>query len=235
MRNTYTLSRLEQRIRQALPRHLSPAGESAIAGFLSLAGISRWQPVRLGILELSFVFYIGLPLGLIGDNPTVKSIAARVGDSVCDGRYPDTDLWRVVHAAALLSHWDANVEFEGTRIIAKLPNGSVLGVDVGTAEALGRGDVDAPTLRMIDVCGESGGHGVIAAACAEAFATSRRIVGVMSFEPRFWVSVEQKEWIYRVRMNAQSEASIGTSPFDRPDSGRRVLRVALLESAASDR
>ncbi len=234
MRNTYILSRLEQRLRQALPRGLSPAGELAVAGFLSLTGISRWQPARIGVLELSFVFDVGLPLGLIGDNPTLKPIAARVGDSICDGGDPDPDLWRVVHAAALLCHWGGKVEFAGTRIVVELPNARALDVDVGTPETMGRADANVPTLRMVDVRGDSGRHTEIAEACAEVFVASRTLAGVISFEPRFWVSIEQKEWIYRVRVNPRAEAGIFTAPFDGEDSTRRVLRVALLEPAAPE-
>jgi hypothetical protein len=235
MRNTYLLNRLEQRIREAMPRRLTPAGEVALAGFLSLTGISRWQPARLGVLELSFVFDIGLPLGLIGDEPSFRSVATAVGDAVCDGRRPDERLWRAVHAAALLREWGLDVGFDGERISVRRPNGEAIEVHVGTAEAPGTLDADPLRLRMVDVSGHGGQHGEIAAACGEVFAASRRLVAVVTFEPRFWVSVEQKEWIYRVSVNPDAETSIRTPPFDRADSGRRVVRVALLEPAAVER
>jgi hypothetical protein len=236
MRNTYALSRLEQRIRQALPRPPSPLGEAALAGFLSLTGISRWQPARLGVLELSFVFDIGLPLGLVGDVPTVGAITTRLGDDVYDGRRPAPGLWRVVHAAALLRHWGLGVEFEGERIRVKPPSAVGLEVHVGSAEGGARApDVDATHLRMVDVCGDSGRHGEIAAGCDAQFAASPALVGVVTFEPRFWVSIEQKEWIYRARVNRSADVSIGTAPFDREDSGRRVVRVRLLETEGEDR
>jgi hypothetical protein len=230
LRNTYTLSRLEQRIRQALSRPLTSSGEAAVRAFLSLTGISRWQPARLGILELSFVFDVGLPFGLIGENPTVRPIATRVGDDVCEGRRPEAPLWRRIHAAALLSHWGVPVEFEGEHLRMRLPGGARVEVPVGTAEAAGALDVDVPRLRMVEVAGDSGRHGEIASACDEVFAASPRLVGVVTFEPRFWVSVEQKEWIYRARVNREAESPIGMAPFDRADSGRRVLRLRLLDA-----
>lgn len=229
VRNTYTLHRLEQRIRQALPRGLSPVGEAAVAGFLSLTGISRWQPARLGIVELSFVFDIGLPFALIGDAPSVRSIATRVGDAVCAGEAPHPQLWRVVHAAALLRHWGFSVEIDDDRLWMRLPDAPAIGVDVCSERAQGPRDPDTPTLQMVDVCGDSARHGEIAAACGQLFAASPRLVAVVSFEPRFWVSVERKEWIYRVGANPRTHALAGMTPFDSADSGRRVLRVALLE------
>jgi hypothetical protein len=235
VRNTYLLNRLEQRIREAMPRRLTPAGEAALAGFLSLTGISRWQPARLGILELSFVFDVGLPLGLIGAEPSIRSVVNAVGDAVCDGRLPEERLWRIVHAAALLREWGLDVGFDGERICVRQPTGAAIEVHVGTAEAPGTLDADALRLRMVDVSGHAGRHGEIAAACGEVFAASRRLVAVVTFEPRFWVSIEQKEWVFRVSVNPNAETSIRTPPFDRADSGRRVLRVALLEPAAEER
>jgi hypothetical protein len=235
MRNTYLLNRLEQRIREAMPRRLTPAGEVALAGFLSLTGISRWQPARLGVLELSFVFDIGLPLGLIGDEPSIRPVASAVGDAVCDGRRPDERLWRAVHAAALLRHWGLDVGFDGEPIRVRRPSGAAVEVHVGTAEAPGTLDADALRLRMVDVSGHADRHGEIAAASREAFAASRRLVAVVTFEPRFWVSVEQKEWVFRVSVNPNVETPIRTPPFDRADSRRQVVRVTLLEPAAEER
>jgi hypothetical protein len=239
MKNTYNLSRLKQRIQEALPRPPSPVGEAAIDGFLALTGISRWQPERLGILQLSFVFDIGLPFGLIGDNASVKPLATSVGDSVCDGRNPDPQLWRVVHAGALLHHWGIEVEFRGdgagpsAQIGVMLPSGTMLDVDVGAAYSMRRDDSQVPGLQMIDARGAPGRHAEVAAAFANDFAAPRQLVGVVSFEPRFWVSIEQKEWIYRACAHPNAAIAIDGPPFGKADSGRQALRLALLEPASA--
>ena len=236
MKNTYNISRLRARIEEALPRPLSNVGEVAVEGFLSLAGISRWQPERLGVLELSFVFDIGLPLGLIGDNASVKPLAASVGDSVCDGRHPDPQLWRVVHAGALLRHWGVEIDIRGEgagaagQLGITLADGTSLEVDVSAAYPVNRGN-SAAGLRMIDVRGASGRHNEVATAAANDFAVSRQLVGVVSFEPRFWVSIEQKEWVYRACVNSDGVTPITGLPFEGTDTGRQVLRLALLEAA----
>jgi hypothetical protein len=238
VRNAYNISRLRQRIEDALPRPLSVHGAAAVEGFLALTGISRWQPERLGVLQLSFVFDIGLPLGLIGDSASARALATSVGDAVCEGRRPDPQLWRVVHAAALLRYWGAGVEFNGegvgraAQLAITLPNGAALEVDVSATYPGGTSEADAPRLKMIDVGGAADRHAEIAVTCADDFAASPQSAGVVSFEPRFWVSVEQKEWIYRACVNPQAGPALEGAPFDGVDSGRRAIRLELLEPAA---
>lgn len=235
MRNTFNISRLRQRIEDALPRPLSTHGQVAVEGFLALTGISRWQPERMGVLELSFVFDIGLPLGLIGDGESTRALATSVGDAVCEGRRPDPQLWRVVHAAALLCHWGAAVEFNGegvgpqAQLAITLPGGAALEVDVSATYPGGSSDADVPRLNMIDVVGAADRHVEIAAMCANDFVASPQPAGVISFEPRFWVSIEQKEWIYRACANPRADVRLEDPPFGGADSGRRAVRLTLLE------
>lgn len=234
MRNTFNISRLRQRIEDALPRPLSVHGETAVEGFLALTGISRWQPERLGVLQLSFVFDIGLPLGLIGDCASTAALATSVGDALFEGRDPDPQLWRVVHAAALLRHWGAAVEFNGegvgpaAQLTITLPNGAAE-VEVSATYPGGANEASAARLKMIDVAGAPARHAEIAAKSADDFAVSGSTAGVVSFEPRFWVSIEQKEWIYRACANPQSDLSLESAPFAGVDSGCRAVRLKLLE------
>jgi hypothetical protein len=237
VRNTYNISRLRQRIEDALPRPLSAHGETAVEGFLALTGISRWQPERLGILQLSFVFDIGLPLGLIGDSESARALATRVGDAVCEGRGPDPQCWRVVHAAALLRYWGAAVQFDGegvgaaAQLAIALPNGTALEVDVSATYPASGSEGDLPRLTMIDVGGAAERHAEIAATCVDDFTAAPQPAGVVSFEPRFWVGIEQKEWIYRACTNPQADVALEGAPFDGADSGRRAVRLELLKPA----
>jgi hypothetical protein len=243
VRNTYNISLLRKRIADALPRPLSPIGEAAVEGFLSLAGVSRWLPERIGLLQLSHVFDIGLPFALIGDNPTVKPLALGVGDAVCEGKLPHPDLWRAVHAGALLTHWGGSVQFvtdtgaAASRLEVALPDGQTPRVDVvGWQPALGTEPVtdladDRPRILAIDVRGSGSCHEAITAACADDFDRTPEMLAVLSFEPRFWVSVEHKEWIHLARINANAQVPVASDTLGAGDGGRHTLSFALLGAA----
>jgi hypothetical protein len=244
LRNTYNIGLLRRRILDALPRPLSVVGETAVEGFLSLAGVSAWNPNRLGLKELSYIFDIGLPLALIGDNVSSKAYAMHVADCVHDGRYPNEDRWRVVHAGALLSRWGAAVQFKAEpaewapQIEMQLPDGETLDVYVWKAATAlltgpvkgGSFDEQSPRshLLLIDVRGTGSRHEEISATLAEAFVRSERLSGVLSFEPRFWIGVEQKEWLHLARLNPNATVAVPAELLGNADHGRHALRLPLL-------
>ena len=142
MKNTYNLSLVRRRIQEALPRPLSAIGEAALEAFLAVPGVSAWRPARLGLKELSYVFDIGLPFALIGDNASAHTRRLRAGDAVRDGLYPEQCLWDEIHAAAILRAWGAQVCFaaqtttSAARLEVRVGDGEsleveVLGTDIG--------------------------------------------------------------------------------------------------------
>ena len=233
MRNTYNISLLRKRIVDALPRPASAFGESAIEGFLSLPGASAWRPDRVGLRELSFVFDVGVPLALIGDNPSVRPVALEIGDAARDGRQPDKRLRSLVHAAALLSRWDCPVQFVagGTavrrtwRIEVAQPSGeSVDVVMVGESEGEA-GSADRLQLLVRDV---DGSLESAAASFDDAFVQSRDVSGALVFQPRFWIGVDQKEWLHIARLNPSARVAFGSERLGGADGERRALRLPLL-------
>ncbi len=234
MRNTFNISQLRQRILGALPRALTSVGERALEGFLALDGISMWRPDRLGVLQLSFVFDIGLPFGLIGDNPSIKPLAMRVGDAARDGQYPDLDAWRVVHTGALLCHWGATVNFitdaatPAVRLEVERADGAALDVDVISGPSPAHAPSQRSRLIAIDARDRDVTHAQIALSCAAGFARSADVSGVLVFEPRFWVGIEQKEWIHQAQLNPDAAVPVAAEMLGGADTGRHALRLALL-------
>jgi hypothetical protein len=238
MRNTFNISQLRQQILNALPGTLTPVGEQALEAFLALEGISTWRPDRMGVLQLSFVFDIGLPFALIGDNPSAKPLIVRAGDAARDGRYPNDDAWRVVHAGALLSHWGATVNFVTDPVTpavhlemglgANDPLNVVVVPAARAAECAMGLEAQRPMLTAIDARGSHGAHQQIAQACAATFAHATHVAGVLVFEPRFWVGIAQKEWIHLAQLNPAAAVAVPAAMLGRADSGRQALRLALL-------
>ena len=154
MKNTYNLSLVRRRIQEALPRQLSAIGESALEAFLAVPGVSAWRPARFGLKELSYVFDIGLPFALIGDNPSVHSRRLRTGDAVRDGLYPDRCLWDEIHAAAILRAWGAQVCFaaqtttSAAGLEVRVDDGETLEVEVLRTNTADRA---SPRARLIAV------------------------------------------------------------------------------------
>jgi hypothetical protein len=230
MRNTYNITLLRKRIVDALPRALSPAGESALEGFLALPGASAWRPDRMGLRELSFVFDVGLPFSFVRENPSARGIALRIGDAVRDGRPPDASIARIAHAAALLTQWGSVVEFAADpaqpSFVVHATRGATFAVVVAApgadpaaaaSEGDGRGSIVAAHV--------DGGHERVATALDAAWAQSATLAGYFTFEPRFWIGIEQKEWLYL------SRARPGVA--DVPDLGdatgvRHAVRIPLL-------
>jgi len=233
MRNTYNISLLRKRIHDALPRPATPAGDAAIEGFLAMPGASAWRPLQLGLRELSFVFDVGVPFALIGPNASARALGARVGDAVRDGRPPDAAVARVVHVGALLTHWGWRVEFAAERdvshVSAQHADGAVH--DVAVVHAL-----DASTASLHDLSSDSsrlilveaaGAHERVAEGFADALASSS-VAAVITFEPRFWIGIEQKEWLYLARPNRHARVALPDTAFGNAPCVRNALRIPLL-------
>jgi hypothetical protein len=231
VRNTYNISLLRRRILESLPRPPAHAGEIAIEGFLSLPGSSAWRPDRLGLRELSYIFDIGLPFALLGDKPVAKVLGLQVGDAVRDGRLPEARLWSVVHAAALVSHWGLDVQTASgaaaplPQLEVRLPNGATLALDVRRGAAI----EEPPGARIvaIDMQGASAEFGSTAAYYSDLFADG--LTAVLLFESRFWIGIEQKEWLYMARVNPNAEG-LGPEMFGSTAGkiARQALRLPLL-------
>lgn len=230
MRNTYNISLLRRRIQEALPRMLSPQGEAAVEGFLSLPGASAWRPDRLGLRELSFIFDIGLPFALIGDKPVAKTLGLHAGDAVRDGRLPESTLWSAVHAIALLCHWGLDVRLVSTAMAplqfeVQMPGGAPFKLDV-------RRTVLEPAvagLVALDMRGATVSFDAAARYYCEQFTAG--LAGVLLLEPRFWIGVEQKEWLHMARLAPDvaglEPRVLGCADGDR-FAGAQALRLPLL-------
>jgi len=231
MRNTYNVSLLRRRILESLPRPPTPAGEAAIEGFLSLPGASAWRPDRLGLMELSYIFDIGLPFALIGDSPTGRALGLHVGNAIRDGRHPEPRLSGAVHAAALLSRWGVQVEIISSAT-APLPQfevrlpGTTMSLEVrrGIEHGASSGGV---RLLAIDMQGASARFEEVAAYYEESFGESANLAGVLLFEARFWVGIEQKEWLHLARLNP-NVSGLGSEMLGNADGNRHALRLPLL-------
>jgi hypothetical protein len=234
MKNTYNIGLLRRRILEALPRPPSQMGEAAVEGFLSLPGASAWRPERLWLKELSYVFDIGLPFALIGDNPSVKMHGLRVGEVVRFGQYPAKDLWSEVHAAALLSGWGAQVQFapdaKTHALEVQLGGGETVDVEVVRSHpALGIKDhAGRSHLIMVDVQDTSAQQDEIGAILRAGFASAPQLSGVVLFEPRFWIGIEQKEWVHCAYRNPHAAVPVASGMLGIADGNRYALRIPLL-------
>jgi hypothetical protein len=367
MKNTYNIDLLRRRIQQALPRSLSPMGAAALEGFLSLPGASAWRPEKLALKELSYVFDIGLPLALIGDNLSARAHLFRAGDAARAGQYPDKDTWSEVHAAALLSRRGGEINFVAQSekppdIEVRLQNDRMVEVAVVRADlrrqraeihdkvqvvadrlvargvewnivcflidaaneldlksaldaatllgpsdhvddyrkrwavraippdrhgpvrepdfaralapewwppdepgievtsvpskrlasqspvlavrslispaaylnALERSAFDRearsahPYLIAVDLQDMPHGHERVVARLDEQFASWTHVSGALLFEPRFWIGLEQKEWLYSVQLNPHATRPIPREIFGNVDGSRDSIRIPLL-------
>jgi hypothetical protein len=234
MKNTYNIGLLRRRILEALPRQPSQMGEAAVEGFLSLPGASAWRPDRLWLKELSYVFDIGLPFALIGDNPSAKMHGLRVGEVVRFGQYPPKDLWSQVHAAALLSKWGAHVQFapdaKTHALEVQLGSGETVNVEVfrshpplDVKDHAGRSHLIA-----VDVHDASSQQDEIGAILRAGFQSAPQLSGVLLFEPRFWIGIEQKEWVHFAHRNPNAKVPIASEALGIADGNRHALRIPLL-------
>jgi hypothetical protein len=235
MKNTYNIGLLRRRILEALPRPLSEFGMAALEAFLSLPGASAWRPERLWLKELSYVFDIGLPFALIGDNPSAKSHSLRVGEAVRFGEYPQRSQWSEIHAAALLSRWGAEVRFvadnktraHGLEVL--LASGETLDVDVIRGDALQNPNERGRSyLVAVDVQENPSAREDIDANLGANFARSAQMSGALLFEPRFWIGIEQKEWVHSARLNPSAIVPVASELLGDADGYRHALRLPLL-------
>ncbi len=235
MKNTYNIGLLRRRILEALPRPPSQMGEAAVEGFLSLPGASAWRPDRLWLKELSYVFDIGLPFALIGENASAKLHGLRTGEVIRFGRYPEANLWSELHAAALLTRWGGNVEFVADSTASHalevgLPNGATLDVDVvrGDPPLDIKDHFGRSYLVAVDVQQVSGRREEIGALLSAGFASAPQLSGALLFEPRFWIGIEQKEWVHSAYLNANATTTIASDQLGTADGNRHALRLPLL-------
>ncbi len=230
MRNTYNISLLRRRIHESLPRAPTPVGESAIEGFLSLPGASAWRPDRLDLKELSYIFDMGLPFALIGDNQAGKALGLHVGEAVRDRRLPEALLWSAVHAAALLSGWGLQVQVTSSAT-ASLPQFEVRLPNTTMNLEVRRGTDHDPSsgaqLLAIDMQGASARYDEMAAYYEGRLRESDGLAGVLLFEPRFWIGIEQKEWLHMARLNPSANG-LESEMLGDADGNRRALRLPLL-------
>jgi len=115
------LKTLEINLRKAVGKPLTPTGENALAAFLGLPGMERWQPSDLHLAELSTVFAIGLPFSLLGENPSTKKLSKKIAQTfLSQDRLPKSE-WSEVQAGAVLARLKAEISYvprakvEGTR------------------------------------------------------------------------------------------------------------------------
>jgi len=203
----------------------------AIEAFLSLPGASAWRPDRLGLRELSFIFDIGLPFALIGDKPAAKALGLHVGEAVRDGRPPAGELWSAVHAVALLCHWGLEVRVTSGVLAPQLklevlpPGGAPLSLDVKRA-------MQEPTkARVVALDMQNAGLSFDAAAAYYGNLFRDGLAAVLLFEPRFWIGIEQKEWLHMARLSEEADGleprMFGSADGDR-FAGAQSLRLPLL-------
>jgi len=227
MKNTYNLSLVRKRIQEALPGTLSAIGESALEAFLAVPGASAWRPARLGLKELSYVFDIGLPFALIGDDPSVQSRRLRAGEAVRDGVYPERCLWDEIHTAAILHAWGAQVCFAAPCLELRLADGATLDVEVlGTIPA----ERASTRARLIaaDVRSLRDGYEQSVARLEQDGAGAADVAAVISFEPRFWIGLQQKEWLYSIRMNPSARVKVSLAILGNADGSCHSMRFPLL-------
>ena len=234
MKNTYNLSLVRRRIQEVLPGPLTAIGESALEAFLAVPGVSAWRPARFGLKELSYVFDIGLPIALIGENPSVRTHRLRAGEAVRDGRYPERCLWSEVHTAAILRAWGADVCFAGETTTAaaclevRLQNGETLEVRVlgATPEA----ETERLRTHLIAVDERAIPHGYenAVARLERDGPGDANVAAVIGLEPRFWIGLQQKEWLYRVRLNSGASVNMPSAILGKPDGNRHSMRFPLL-------
>ncbi len=238
MKNTYNVSLVRRRIQEALPGPLSAIGESALEAFLAVPGVSAWRPARLGLKELSYVFDIGLPFALIADNPSVQSRRLRAGEAVRDGLYPERCLWDEIQVAAILHAWGAQVCFPGHTapptvcLELRLADGETLDIEVLRTPVL-RATPDeraSPRARLIAVDVRSLPHRYeqSVARLAQDGAGAADVAAVIGFEPRFWIGLQQKEWLYSIRVNANASVTVPLSILGNADGSRHSMRFPLL-------
>jgi hypothetical protein len=232
MRNTYNLSLVRRRIHEALPAGLTAVGEASIEAFLAVPGASAWRPARFGLKELSYVFDIGLPLALIGDDASVHTRRLRAGEAVRDGLCPERCVWDEIHAAAILRAWGAPVCFAaqtgfGAFLEVQLDSGETLDVEL-LRSALAERASTRSRLLVVDARSLPRDDAHTAARFEHDGAAFADVAAVIAFEPRFWIGLRQKEWLYSVRLNPSATVEVPRTILGNADGSRHSMRFPLL-------
>ena len=140
MINSPEIDLLNKRIRELLRFPLLDTGEAALASFLSLPGVDLWNPENFLFKELSFVFDVGLPIALLGNNPSADAHKRKIGKAIRHGREILPSLWSEVQVGALLSNWGLATSFVRQKtyptpdLEVQLENGQMLDVEVTRGE-----------------------------------------------------------------------------------------------------
>lgn len=129
---------------------LLDTGEAALASFLSLPGVDLWNPENFLFKELSFVFDVGLPIALLGNNPSADAYKQEIGKAISRGHEVPPNLWSEVQVGALLSNWGLATSFVKRETYStpdlevQLENGQMLYVEVT------RGEIRHPHVAVKD-------------------------------------------------------------------------------------
>src|SRR4030095_3296233 len=142
---------------------------------------------------------------LIGDKPVAKTLGLYVGEAVRDGRRPEAGLWSAVHAVALLCHWGLDVRVSSVVVAPQLqfevlpPGGAPLSFDVKRA-------MQEPTnARVVALDMQSAAVSFDTASAYYGNLFRDGLAAVLLFEPRFWIGIEQKEWLHMARLSESAE------------------------------
>ncbi|HEY6598189.1 MAG TPA: hypothetical protein VIZ30_02710, partial [Pseudomonadales bacterium] len=207
-------------------------GEASIEAFLAVPGASAWRPARFGLKELSYVFDIGLPLALIGDDASVHTRRLRAGEAVRDGLYPERCVWDEIHVAAILRAWGAPVCFaaqtgSGPFLEVRLDSGETLDVELLRAGSAERASTRS-RLVVVDVRSLPRDEQHTTARFESDGAAAADVAAVIAFEPRFWIGLRQKEWLYSVQLNPRATVEVPRTILGNADGSRRSMRFPLL-------
>lgn len=105
------LPTLDSEILATIKRPLSHVGIRALRAFLGLPHLEGWRPPDLYYQRLSQIFDIGLPLSFLDGNQSGRRHRDELGRAVSRNEATPTSIMSEIHAAAVLTHWGANVQF----------------------------------------------------------------------------------------------------------------------------
>jgi len=115
-------------------------GDAALKAFCELPGADMWQPERIWVLELNYVFDHGLPLALLAQNNTADRYRKEVAAALFQNTIFPASRWSEIHTCALLTHWGLKPRFiEETKtktpdLEILLHGGTIVDVEVARAE-----------------------------------------------------------------------------------------------------
>jgi hypothetical protein len=83
-------------------------------------------------------------------------------------------------------------------------------------------------VTVVDVNAHPEHRDQVDAVLKAGFAGSPQLSAVLLFEPRFWIGIEQKEWVHSAHLNAQADVPIDGRLLGNADGHRHALRIPLL-------